>query len=294
MQIKNGIILKGIGGFYYVEADGAIYECKAKGAFRQKNLKPMVGDNVQINIESNSCVINNIIPRKNSLVRPPVANIDNLVIVSSICEPTANTLIIDKMIALAEFQKITPVVVISKSDLKDGLWLKSIYDMANIQSILFSSITGEGADKISHLLNGNISVFTGNSGVGKSSLLNFLFDGLNLDTAKISKKLGRGRHTTRKVELFKVNKNSYVADTPGFSTLELSYFEDLDKDDLQYCFNEFLDYLNKCRFTSCTHTCEKGCAIIKAVDENKISRSRFDSYVAIYNEIKDIKKWNRK
>lgn len=291
MKEKKGIILKGIGGFYYVESEYKIYECKARGLFRQKNLKPLPGDKVNFKIEDNSCTITEILNRKNSLIRPSVANIDNLFIVSSICNPTANTLIIDKMIALANSCNIYPILIISKSDLQDVTWLKSIYDKAKIKNIVFSTITGKGEKEIKESLSGKINVFTGNSGVGKSSLLNFLFKNLNLDTGIISKKLGRGRHTTRTVELFKVNKNSYVVDTPGFSTLDMNYYNTINEENLQHCFNEFNEYIGSCRFSSCTHICEKGCAVINAVKENKISKSRFDNYVCMYNELKGIKKW---
>lgn len=291
MKEKKGIILKGIGGFYYVESENKIYECKARGLFRQKNLKPLPGDKVNFKIKDNSYTITEILNRKNSLIRPSVANIDNLFIVSSICNPEANTLIIDKMIALANSCNINPILVISKSDLQNGKWLKSIYDKAKIKSIMFSSVTGEGENEVKESLSGKINVFTGNSGVGKSSLLNFLFKNLSLDTGVISKKLGRGRHTTRTVELFKVNENSYVVDTPGFSTLDMSYYNTIDKYNLQYYFNEFNEYINSCRFNSCTHICEKGCAVINAVKEDKISKSRFENYVCMYNELKDIKKW---
>lgn len=296
MESHNGTILKGIGGFYYVESDNQIYECKARGIFRQKNLKPLAGDNVKFEISNNTATITDIIDRKNSLIRPPIANIDNLIIVSSVCEPKANTLIIDKMVALATYKKIEPIVIISKSDLDDGKWLKEIYDMANIKNALISSVNGQGMETVRSFLSGKVNAFTGNSGVGKSSLLNYLFSdiNLNLETNKISKKLGRGRHTTREVELFKVSDNSYVADTPGFSNLNVNLYEEIDKESLQYYFTDFSDYLGLCKFNSCSHTCENGCAVIDAVNNNKINKSRFNSYVAMYNELKDVKKWNKK
>lgn len=296
MESHNGTILKGIGGFYYVESDNKVYECKARGIFRQKNLKPLAGDKVKFELANNTCTITDILDRKNSLIRPPIANVDNLIIVSSICEPKVNTLIIDKMIALATYKKINPIVIISKSDLDDGMWLKEIYDMANIKNALISSVTGQGIDIVRGFLTGKINAFTGNSGVGKSTLLNYLFRdiNLNLETDKISRKLGRGKHTTREVELFKVGNNSYVADTPGFSNLNVNLYEEINKENLQNYFTDFYDYIDLCKFNSCSHTCEDGCAVIDAVNNNKINRSRFNSYVAMYNELKDVKKWNNK
>ncbi len=295
MDKINGTIIKGIGGFYYVEAADTLYECKARGVFRKNKVTPFVGDRVTVSLEKDGTgTIEEIFPRKNSLVRPPVANIDQLVIVVSICDPSPSTLIIDKTIAAAEDKGIEPVIVISKSDLKDCQWLNDIYQTTGIPLLTISSATGEGVEEVEKLLKGKISAFTGNSGVGKSSLLNRIDSRFHLQTGEISQKLGRGRHTTRQVEFLKLGENTYVADTPGFSSISVERYDLVKKENLQYCFREFEPYLNQCKFVSCSHTCEKGCAVLKAVEEGTISKSRHESYVAMYNEVKDLKEWNMK
>lgn len=290
----KGIILKSTGGFYYVEAANGVYECKARGIFRKKNNSPKVGDRVTITVPTDGyCSIEEIHPRKNTLKRPPLSNIDILVIVVSTTEPAPNALVIDKMTAAAVDNDIEPVVVISKTDLKSAEDLLAVYKTAGIKAFSYSSSQPASADEIKAYLKGKIAAFTGNSGVGKSTLLNTLYPDLELQTGEISEKLGRGRHTTRTVELFKTD-GGYVADTPGFSTVDLERYNMIDKDNIKFCFPEFKDYLTECQFTSCSHTCEKGCAVLKAVEEGKISKSRHDSYVAMYNEVKDIKEWQKK
>ncbi|MCH5299056.1 MAG: ribosome small subunit-dependent GTPase A [Ruminococcus sp.] len=294
MSNINGIILKSTGGFYYVEAAGDIYECKARGIFRKKNNSPRVGDRVEISVPDDGySAIEKILPRKNTLRRPPLANIDMLVIVVSTVDPAPNYLVIDKMTAAAVDNEIEPVVVISKSDLKSGDELCETYRKAGIKAFQYSPENAESVAEIKNLLNGKISAFTGNSGVGKSTLLNILYPDLALETGEISEKLGRGRHTTRTVELFKIG-SGYVADTPGFSTVDLERYNMIDKDNIQFCFPEFKEYLTTCQFTSCSHTCEKGCSIIAAVKDGIIPESRHKSYVAMYDEVKDIKEWQRK
>lgn len=287
-----GIITKITGGFYYVEIDDSVYECKARGVFRKRGCTPLVGDYVSIEVPEGEgyCSITSIKERKNSLVRPALANLDVLVIVSSVVEPSVNTYIIDKMISAAVDKDIQPVVVFSKTDLQDCSEYSEIYKKAGIKTIEYSSVNGKGIDEIKEVLSGKTSAFSGNSGVGKSTLLNTLFPQLKLKTGEISDKLGRGRHTTRTVELFKCF-GGYVADTPGFSTVDLDRYEIIHKDNLQYCFPEFAEYLNNCQFTSCAHLCEKGCAVIKAVESGDIPKSRHESYVRMYNEVKDIKDW---
>ncbi len=295
MSMENGLIVKGIGGFYYVEAAGTIFECKARGIFRKNKITPFVGDHVTISLEEDGTgSIEEILPRRNFLIRPPVSNIDQLVIVVSVCDPVPSTLIIDKTIAAAEDKGIEPILVISKSDLQDAEWLRQIYAKTGIPYYSISSATGEGVGEIRELLRGKITAFTGNSGVGKSSLLNCIDDNLHLPTGEISQKLGRGRHTTRQVELIKLPGEAYVADTPGFSSIQMERYDMVNKENLQYCFREFAPYLNQCKFSSCAHICEKGCAVIQAVDEGIISTSRHKNYVTMYNEVKDVKEWNTK
>lgn len=289
-----GIIIKLLGGFYYVETDNETVECKARGIFRKRGLSPMVGDRVRINIPKEGYAsIEEIFPRKNKIIRPAIANIDKLVIVSSVCEPEPNLFIIDKMTATAISKGIEPVIVFSKTDLEQADKYHKIYENSKITTISFSTETGEGAEDVRNLLKDSVVAFTGNSGVGKSSLLNYLFPQLNIETGNISKKLGRGRHTTRSIELYKTD-GGYVADTPGFSTVDLERYELIDKEELAECFPEFEEYLNTCQFTSCAHVCEKGCAILQAVKDGKINKSRHNSYVEMYNEVKDIKEWQKK
>ncbi len=291
-QQKNGIILKGIGGFYYVEAAGAVYECKARGVFRKKRITPLAGDRVQITVTDDGTenTVDEIFERKNFLKRPPVANIDSLIIVSSTVSPRPSTLVIDKLIAIAEYKGIEPVVVFTKTDLEPAEKLLDIYKLAGISCAMVSNKTGEGVEEVRSLLNGKISAFTGNSGVGKTSLLNALDPNLSLATGAISEKLGRGRHTTRQAELFKTC-GGYIVDTPGFSALDLEKEQVIKKDELAECFREFRPYLGQCRFTTCSHTCDKGCRIIKAVEDGEISRSRHDSYVEMYQAAKELKEW---
>lgn len=293
MKTLNGTIIKGIGGFYYVEAADEIYECKARGVFRKEKLSPLVGDKVIISINENAeNTIDEIMPRKNALTRPPVVNIDNLIIVVSTVEPKPSTLVIDKLIAVAEHKNIEPIIVITKSDLASAQEIFDIYTLAGFKTIIVSNETKDGVDEVKVVLKDKISALTGNSGVGKTSLLNNLDETLALKTAQISKKLGRGRHTTRQAELYRVC-DGFVVDTPGFSSFEIDKSDIILKDELAYCFRDFSDYIEKCKFyPSCTHTADKGCAVVKAVNEGKISKSRHNSYVQLYNEVKDIKEWN--
>ncbi len=295
MRELTGFVRKGIGSFYYVEADGIVYTCRARGKFRRERISPYAGDRVRISVEENrEGAIEEILPRKNFLVRPPVANLDRLFVVTSVCEPSPEPLIIDKTIAAAEIGGIEPVLVFTKTDLQDASFWQELYAPVGIPCLVVSSETGKGIEAVRELLLGKISAFTGNSGVGKSSLLNALFPEFELQTGEISQKLGRGRHTTREVELYQIGPESYVADTPGFSTFDIQRYQLTEKEQLVFGFREFVPFLGNCQFASCSHTCEKGCAILQAVEEGKISRSRHESYVSMYQEIKDVKQWQQK
>ena len=294
MAVIEGIIIKGIGGFYYVEAAGEIYECKARGVFRKSGIKPLAGDRVTISINDKAeNTIDAIHERKSLLQRPPVANVDKLFIVSSVCEPKPVLLIIDRLTALATVKGIEPIVVFTKNDLESADEYIEIYRKAGIKAYSVSCLSGDGVEEIKTELKNHISAFCGNSGVGKSSLLNVIDPELALKTGEISDKLGRGRHTTRHSELFKV-EGGYVADTPGFSSFEAEETELILKDDLPYAFSEFEEYIGQCRFSTCLHTVDKGCRIIQAVEEGDIPISRHESYCSMMEQAKSIKEWELK
>lgn len=288
----QGTIIKGIGGFYYVEVADTVYECKARGVFRKKRITPLVGDFVTISVNENSeNTIDEIHTRKNFLNRPPVSNIDNLIIVISTTEPKPNFLVADRLIANAEYKSIEPIIAISKGDLSPSSAVKDVYAKSGIKII---SLDENGAvDELAALMKDKTTAFTGNSGVGKSTLLNRLQPSLNLSTAPISQKLGRGRHTTRQAELFKVC-GGFVVDTPGFSSFDFEKNELIPKNELAYCFREFREYLNGCKFSTCSHTGDKGCKICEAVADGKISEVRYADYIALYKAASEINEWEMK
>lgn len=288
----QGTIIKGIGGFYYVEVAGTVYECRARGVFRKKRITPLVGDLVTISVNENSeNTIDEIHTRKNFLNRPPVSNIDNLIIVISTTEPKPNFLVADRLIANAEYKNIEPVIAISKGDILPSDTVKSVYYKSGIKVISLDE--NSSVDELAALMKDKTTAFTGNSGVGKSTLLNRLDPTLNLSTAPISQKLGRGRHTTRQAELFKVC-GGFVVDTPGFSSFDFEKNELIPKSELAYCFREFREYLDGCKFSTCSHTGDKGCKICEAVADGKISEVRHADYIALYKAASEINEWEMK
>lgn len=292
---ENCLITKSIGGLYFVETPDGVYECKARGSFRNKEISPCCGDRVKIEVEKDSnCVITAIDKRKNVIIRPPLANLDMLVFVIATCEPRPNLQLLDKFIAIAEYKNIQPLVVFTKTDKADSAELEELYNSAGITALSVNNVTGEGCDRVSELLRGKLVAFTGNTGVGKSSLINNIFGNLDLKTNEISKKLGRGKHTTRHVELYKFDNNTYIADTPGFSSFDTQRYDIILKDKLADCFVEFSEFSSECKFANCSHTKEKGCAVIEAVNSGKISKSRHESYLMMYEESKMIKEWELK
>ncbi len=289
----QGLIIKAISGFYYVKCDGNLYECKARGNFRRKAEQPLCGDVAEFEIDGCSGIITSIIGRRNSLTRPPVANIDKLFIVQSVADPSPNLLLIDRLTVIAENKGIEPILIFNKSDICDAEEYAEIYKKCGFKAFCFSCKNGDDPAKIRQFAEDGLCVFTGNSGVGKSSILNAIFPDLSLKTGETSRKLGRGRHTTRHIELYGT-AGGYVADTPGFSSLDIERYEPILKDELPYSFKEFAPFIGSCRFTSCSHTTEKGCSVLDAVKNGIIPASRHNSYVSMYNEIKDIKKWELK
>ena len=284
------MIRKALSGFYYVHTeDGRVLECRAKGVFRKEGITPLVGDQVEVE----NGVVSRILPRKNQILRPPAANIDRAVLVVSSAKPQPNTLILDKLIAVCESKGIEPVLIFTKTDLADSGELQEVYRKAGFR--VFTSGLGQmDHSELLSELSGRLSVFIGNSGVGKSTLMNELIPELDLATAHISDKLGRGRHTTRHVELFRLEGDAIIADTPGFAAFDTEIPELLDKERLAYGFREFVPYLGQCRFVGCAHVKEKGCAIRAAVKEGKIQKGRHDSYVRLYAVAKEFKAWEKK
>ena len=285
---KTGLIIKSIGGLYTVESPDGIYECVARGIFRKEGRSPCVGDTVTFSDEK---VIKDIMPRRNHIIRPPLANMDQLIFVVSVCEPSPNLLLLDKFIAIAEYKNIKPVVVITKVDLDRSDNICSVYTRVGIDVVIIDYTDDSTVQKLKSMLAGKISAFTGNSGVGKSTLLNAIDSTLGIRTGEISKKFGRGRHTTRESRLYKLEGGGYIADTPGFSTFETNKYDIIKKEELSACFTEFSDFSGNCRFSDCSHTCEKGCAVIQAVKDGIIPESRHESYCQMYEEAKAIKDW---
>lgn len=289
------LLVKAVSGFYYLETANGLLEAKARGALKKDGISPVAGDFVEAVFENDSCVITGVYPRKNFFVRPPIANIDKLFIVSAQSTPQPNPLLIDRLVAIAEMKQIEPVLVFNKADLgefdSDCL---SAYTTAGISVHIISCLDNCGFDDFKEALTGNICAFIGNSGVGKSSILNNLLGEYRQNTGDVSQKLGRGRHTTRQVELIPFGKNTYIADTPGFSTIDMQAYETYYKEDLATGFREFEPFTGKCRFINCTHTNEPGCAVINAVENGVISKSRHNSYITMFNEVKDLKAWQLK
>lgn len=289
----SGIIIKALSGFYYVSDGERTFECRARGSFRKSGVSPLVGDKVEFTVSADGKgVVEQVFPRKNELSRPPVANIDKLYIVSSFENPAPNTYIIDKSAALAEYRGIEPVIVFNKRDMGDFDDLEQLYRRAGFSVFTVSALNGEGMDLLCSSLKGSVGAFSGNSGVGKSSILNFLFGSEKLATGEVSQKLGRGRHTTRHTELYPLPFGGYAADTPGFSSVDYYIGDYKFKENLICNFRDLKEYAGECRFTSCTHTSEKGCALREALKKGIIEQSRYASYVALFEELKDLRPWN--
>ncbi len=291
--MPEGLILKGIGGFYYIKVNDDVIECKARGKFRKDEVVPMVGDYVDITMSDHEHLkgnIEKIYPRKTVLIRPAVANVDQVVIVVAVASPKPNVTLVDKFLLAAEHQNLDIIICFNKIDLDKKnkyIDLYNIYTRAGYKTVCTSSKTKEGVKDLRKLFHGKSTVFAGASGVGKSSLLNVIDARFSLQTGEISKKIRRGKHTTRHVELLAITEESYVVDTPGFSSIDLM---NIPKDELAILFKEFRAYLPLCRFRGCSHTSELGCAIINAVENGEIDHARFQNYKYFYNQLRELEK----
>ena len=287
----QGKIVKGIAGFYYVHAaESGIYECKAKGAFRNQKVKPLVGDNVRLEVldeEQKKGNIEEILPRKNELIRPAVANIDQALVIFAAAKPKPNFNLLDRFLILMQYQKVPAVVCFNKQDMVDAeelQLLKNTYESAGYPVLFTSAAKEEGITAIRELLKGKTTTVAGPSGVGKSSLINLLSPEAEMETGDISRKIERGKHTTRHSELFALDENTFICDTPGFSSI---YLPEMEKEELGIYFPEIAEYEPFCRFQGCAHIHEPGCAVKEALDNHKISSLRYEDYLGLYKELKE-------
>ncbi len=291
----QGKIVKGIAGFYYVHVvESGVYECKAKGIFRKDGVKPLVGDNVEIEILDEKDMEGNImliLPRKNELIRPAVANIDQALVVFAVTKPKPHLNLLDRFLVMMESREVPVILCFNKTDIADDpdiAELKEIYEKCGYPLLFTSAKKEEHIQELKHVLQGKTTAIAGPSGVGKSSIINLLQSEVEMETGSISRKIERGRHTTRHSELLVLGDNSYIMDTPGFSSL---YISDVDRESLKYCFPEFAPFEGKCRFNGCDHVHEPDCAVKQAVEQGVIHRSRYENYLAIYQEIQERKRY---
>ena len=290
----QGRILRSLSGFYDVATENGIVTCKARGILRKQRVTPLTGDLAQITVSGGKGMVEAILPRKNSFVRPAVANIDALVIFAANVNPVTEPFLIDRVAAIALSQGVEVILCINKEDLDPAETLTGIYTRAGFPVIRTSAVTGEGIPELRSRIRGRITAFTGNSGVGKSSILNRLSPGLGLPTGEVSEKLGRGRHTTRHVELYDLGEDTFAADTPGFSSFDTDQMEWILTDDLPRAFPDFDGCLGHCQFRDCTHRKEPGCAVRKAVTAGKIEKTRYESYLRLFEQASSHKEWEIK
>lgn len=291
---QTGRILRSISGFYDVQTPLGVITCRGRGTLRRGGESPLTGDLVEITVEKGKGMVDRILPRKNSFVRPAVANVDGLVVFAANVNPITEPFLIDRVAAIAGDQDVPVYLCVNKCDLDPGEDLLRIYRHAGFRVIQSSAETGEGVEELRQLLKGKLTAFTGNSGVGKSSMLNALCPSLTLSTGEVSEKLGRGRHTTRHVELYRLDEDTYVADTPGFSSFDTDQMDVILKENLQYAFPDFGPYIGKCQFHDCSHRKEPGCAVTAALEAGEVEQTRYDSYLRLYEKSSQIKTWEMK
>ncbi len=290
----DGTIVKALSGFYYVSSDDRLYECRARGKFRLDGTSPMVGDRVSFDPDGAKGYVTSIAERKNFFIRPAVANIDALVFIAANTNPVTDPFLIDRVSVITEEAGCELIVCINKTDIDPADELYDIYSASGFETYRVSAETGAGIPELRAAMNGRICAFTGNSGVGKSSILNAMLPGLRLQVGEVSEKLGRGRHTTRHVELFDAGDGTYIADTPGFASFEIEMMQTIDKSELQYDFRDFKKYIGSCRFADCAHLKEPGCAVTAAVRDGSIKKSRYDSYARLYELAAKNRFWENK
>ena len=288
----RGRIIRSLSGFYEVETPSGPVTCRGRGSLRRQ-ASPLTGDLVEITVEQGKGMVEKILPRRNRFIRPAVANVDALAVFAANVNPVTEPFLIDRVAAIAADQQVSVYILVNKCDLDAGERLTEIYRHAGFPVIQTSAETGQGIEELRSLLTGKLTAFTGNSGVGKSSILNRLCPELTLATGEVSEKLGRGRHTTRHVELYSLGKDTFVADTPGFSSFDTDQMDLILKENLQYAFPDFAPYLGKCQFHDCAHRKEPGCAIRTAVDRGDIEPTRYESYLCLYDKSSQIKAWER-
>ena len=293
-NVLTGRIVRSLSGFYDVQTDAGLITCRGRGALRKAHESPLTGDMVAITAQGNKGMVEKILPRTNRFVRPAVANVDALVVFAANANPVTEPFLIDRVAAIAGDQGVQVIVCVNKCDLDPAHDLVKIYEHAGFPVIRASAETGEGVEQLRSLLKGKLTAFTGNTGVGKSSMLNRLCPALELATGQVSEKLGRGRHTTRHVELFRLDEDTYVADTPGFASFDTEQMDVILKENLQYAFPDFGQYLGQCQFHDCSHRAEPGCCVRQAVEEGNIEPSRYDSYLRLYEKSSQIKTWELK
>ena len=293
-NVRTGRIVRSISGFYDVQTPEKLISCRARGILRKTGESPLTGDLVEITVEKGKGMVEKILPRRNSFVRPAVANMDALVVFAANVNPVTEPFLIDRVAAIAGDQGVSVILCVNKCDLDPALDLVKIYRNAGFQVICTSAETGDGVEELRKLIRGKLVAFTGNSGVGKSSILNRLSPELGLATGEVSEKLGRGRHTTRHVELYDLGENTYVVDTPGFSSFDTDQMDVILKENLQYAFPDFGPYVGQCQFHDCSHRKEPGCAVTAALAVGEIEPTRYDSYLRLYEKAAQIKLWELK
>lgn len=291
---KTGRIIRSLSGFYDVQTPDGTVTCRGRGSLRKNRECPLTGDLVEITVEGGKGMVEKILPRQNRFVRPAVANVDALVVFAANVNPVTEPYLIDRVAAIAGDQGVPVYVCVNKCDLDPADELVRIYRHAGFPVIAASAETGEGTEALRDLLKGKITAFTGNTGVGKSSMLNRLCPGLSLTTGQVSEKLGRGRHTTRHVELFPIGEDTFVMDTPGFASFDTEQMDVILKENLQYAFGDFAPFMGKCQFHDCTHRTEPSCAVRQAVENGDIEKSRYHSYLRLYEKSSQFKQWEMK